>query len=580
MEFNGGCEQMIYNDLSRERKQLQKEGLLPDWYTTAGYQLFKNNYLWAESPKAQYAKIAADAAKHIEGKMPLPVGCNYSTWNDAFFDILWKGWLSPSTPILSNMGNLSRGMPISCSGQYIGDNVDSFYSNLHESAILSKNGFGTSAYVGDIRPRGTPMMGGAGKASGVMPVIDLFAQMATDISQGSNRRGSIACYLDIDHPDVAEVLNKLEQNPKRYNIGWNVRDAFIEKLNRNENAANSRWQHTLTTKMVVGKGYYCFIDKINRNRPQMMKDKDLFVWASNLCTETTLFADETRSFTCILASVNVAKRNEWANTKLIYLATVFLDCVASEFIEQAKAKNILEKAVRYTEQFRSLGLGLLGFASYLAKNMIPYEDLRAHFLNIEIAKELKQHSHQASEDMAKFLGEPEICVGYGRRNVHTMALAPTKSTALLMGGASESFSPYIANTYTQVTPAGEVERINPELVSLMKAKNVFSKKHLQEVIQQKGSVQSISWLTDEEKLVFRTAFEINQEVLIRYASQRQRYIDQGQSINLFFHGNITEEEIARVHQMAFLDPFIHSLYYVYSRKDVVVATQNECLACM
>ncbi len=571
---------MIYDELSQERKRLQKDDLLPEWYTTGGYQLLKSNYLWAESPKDQYMAIAKSASVYVDGLMPLPEGCLYNSWFESFFDLLWRGWLSPSSPVLSNMGNPSRGMPVSCSGQAISDSVDSFYTNLHESAIFSKNGFGTSAYVGDIRSRGTPMMNNTGKASGVMPVIDMFAQMAGDISQGSNRRGSIALYLEIDHSDFYEVLNKLEQNPKKYNIGWNITDSFIEKLNSGDEDSINRFQETLRVKMITGKGYYFFVDKVNRMRPAMWKDNEKFiVKASNLCCEINLYANDEESFTCVLSSMNLAKWDEWKNTKAIYIATVFLDCVASEFIKQAKSKNILEKAVRFTEKNRSVGLGLLGFASYLSKNMIPFEDLRAHLTNIEIAKSLKENSHQASKDMAKYLGEPENCKGYGRRNSHTMALAPTKSTALLLGGASESISPHIAMTYTQVTPAGEVERINPELVELMKRKNIFSKKHIQEVIEKKGSVQEVSWLTDEEKLVFRTAFEINQEVLIRYASQRQRYIDQGQSVNLFFAGNADEEEIAKIHQMAFLDPYIGSLYYIYSRKDAVVAKQSECLAC-
>jgi ribonucleoside-diphosphate reductase alpha chain len=492
---------MIYDDLSQERKILQKNGLLPDFYTTGGYQLLKANYLWADSPLEQYQAIAKSAALYVDGIMPLPVGCSYSTWYEAFFDLLWMGWLSPSSPVLSNMGNPDRGMPVSCSGQYIADNVDSFYTNLHESAVLSKHGFGTSAYVGDIRPRGTPMMKGTGKASGVMPVIDMFAQMAGDISQGSNRRGSIALYMEIDHDDFYEVLNKLEHNPKKYNIGWNITDAFIEKLNNGDEDSINRYQETLRVKMVTGKGYYFFVDKVNRIKPTMWQNNNnCVVKASNLCSEISLYSNTEESFTCVLSSMNLAKWDEWKNTPAIYIATVFLDCVASEFIKQAKAKNILAKAVRFTERNRALGLGLLGFASYLSKNMIPFEDFRAHLINIEIAKSLKENSHKASEDMSVYLGEPEICVGFGRRNTHTMALAPTKSTALLMGGASESISPHIGMTYTQVTPAGEVERINPELVELMKSKNIFSKKHLQEVIEKKGSVQEVSWLTDEESV--------------------------------------------------------------------------------
>jgi ribonucleoside-diphosphate reductase alpha chain len=908
---------MDYNQLSNERKQLQKDKLLPEWYTTGGWQLMKANYLWAKTPVEQYRAIANAAARHVEGKMPLPLENGkhvYLSWYDAFFQLLWNGWLSPSTPVLSNMGNSDRGMPVSCSGGFIDDSIDSFYKCLHEGAILSKYGFGTSAYVGAIRPRGAPMMKGTGKASGPMPSIDMLSQMTNDVSQGcydneteiltekgfisfeeliylkekgqilkvaqvnennfiefvepldyikynytgemirvkdsknidllltpnhnmvyktlervstkkdengkyisnkkqldpkwktksiedmkfyrniymyhsafkkegeetlsdwdrfliayqadgspckncktaarfrfkkirkyerlisilnnlnleysenftkdnvyeiyvnthnnlyktlswvkdklssvsslwceeflkevsnwdssivvnteklfsfsysslykinidilstlsslcgykqkfkliteregnrndlwhiyisngdifgcekltpekefysnfvycvevpshklvvrrsgqtvvcgnSNRRGSIACYLEIDHPDFYEVLNNLEENPKRYNIGWNITEKFINRLDAGDEEALDRYQSALKVKLKTGKGYFCFIDKINKYKPEMYVKHDKIVKAQNLCAEITLFADNENTFTCVLSSMNLAKYDEWKDTNAIYIATVFLDCVASEFVKIAKEKDILHKAVKFTEENRALGLGLMGFSSLLSKRMIAFEELQAHLLNIEIAKSLKEESHRASKDMAEYLGEPLICKGFNRRNTHTMSLAPTKSTALIMGGVSESISPHIGMTYTQVTPAGEVDRVNPELVELMKSKNIFSKKHLQEVIERKGSVQEVSWLTDREKLVFRTAFEINQEVIIRYASMRQKYIDQGQSLNLYFAGNADEKEISRIHQLAFKDPNILSLYYIYSRKDTVVAKNEECIAC-
>lgn len=569
---------MLYDELSRERKELQNKGLLPEFYTTGGYQLLKANYLWAETPLIQYKVIANTAARYLKGEIgirDLPKPDNYNSWEEAFFDIIWKGWLSPSTPVLSNMGNALRGMPVSCSGQYCDDSVDSFYTNLHESAMLSKHGFGTSIYVGDVRPRGTPMMGNTGKASGIMPVIDLFAQMATDISQGSNRRGSIACYLGIDHPDFYEVLNNLEENQKKYNIGWNVPNSFIRILNSTTESDNlDRFQSSLKVKLKTGKGYYSFIDKINDHKPVWVKQNGHEIKAQNLCAEITLPANNELSYTCVLSSMNLAKYDEWKDTNAIYIATVFLDCVASEFIKQAKEKNILPKEVKFTEEYRALGLGLMGFASLLSKKMIPFEDLRASYLNQEVIKLLQKESTRATEDMGKYLGESLVCKGFGRRNSHCIAIAPTKSTALILGGVSESISPHIGMTYVQSTPAGDIDRVNPELVNLMKSKNIFSKKHLQEVIESKGSIQNVSWLTDEEKLVFRTAYEINQEVVIRYASIRQKYIDQGQSINLYFDENADEGEIARVHQLAFEDPEILSLYYVYSKKETVIAKEE------
>ena len=544
------------------------------WYSTAGAQMFYEKYEYetnGRSVRGQFERIAKTAAKHLKGTTL------EKDAETAFFDLLWKGWLSPSTPVLANMGT-NRGMPVSCSGSVVGDSIDGFYTAYRETALLTKYGFGTSGYLGDIRPRGSAISVG-GKASGVVPVFKRFVQDMRDVAQGTARRGAWAGYLPIDHGDFDELVEHVMADPDDANVGWVATDKFIALMNSGDKEAIRRYQKAMKAKMVLGKGYWSFIDKVNNKRPEWYKALGLEVKASNLCNEITLFADGDHTFTCVLSSLNLALRDEWENTDAIFWATAFLDCVASEFIEKAKGILGLEKAVRFTEKGRALGLGACGFHTYLQKKRIPFESFDAHQLNNQIFHDINEKSKEASALLARELGEPEWMKGWGYRNTHRIAIAPTKSTALLMGGVSEGINPDPAMSFTQLTAAGEVERVNPVLLDLMKEKGVYSKKHVKEIKLANGSVQGVSWLTSEEKAVFRTAFEINQEAILRLASARGRYIDQWQSLNLFFGASANEQEISRIHQIAFNDPNILGLYYIYSNSEVSGALDSECVAC-
>lgn len=558
-----------YENLSKERKEMQSAGTMPKWMTTGGWQMFKSKYLYeADTVKDQYLRIAKTAAKHLPDS---------ESWEARFFEILWNGWVSCSTPILANMGT-NRGMPVSCSGQYVGDSIDDFYMSRHEAAILTKYGFGTSGYLGDIRHRGTPISVG-GTASGVMPVLKGFIQDMRDVAQGTARRGSFATYIEPTHGDFDEITHFVESNPDDANLGWTIRDSFVKLLNEGDKEAHRRFKKTQKMKMVTGKGYYHFVDKANRHRPQAYVNNNLYITASNLCSEIELFSDRDHTFTCVLSSMNAAKYPEWKDTDAPFVATVFLHCVALEFIEKAEGINGLQKAVRATKKGMALGLGVCGFHTYLQSQMIPFESLEAHLFNNTLFKGLQTKSKEASAWLATVFGEPEWCKGTGFANTHTMAVAPTKSTALIMGGVSEGINPDPAMTFTQLTSAGEVDRANPTLLDLMKKKGVYDRKHWQELVDSQGSVQGVDWLDDHEKLVFKTAFEINQEVILRLAAGRQRYIDQGQSVNLFFSADEDEGYIAKIHQMAFEDENIHALYYCYS-KSGVTGSKDECVACM
>ena len=557
-----------FEQLSQERKDAQAQGLFPEWYTTQAYQMFQAKYAvpGEQGLRGRHQTIARTLSKYLP---------NPEHWERKFFDVMWKGHLSPASPVLANTGTY-RGLTVSCSGQYIGDSIDSFYSNLHEAAMLSKMGFGCSGYFGDIRPRGADISVG-GKASGVVPVIKDFAQMAANVSQGSQRRGSVASYLPIDHDDFEELIGLLESEPDGLNIGWNVSEDFIERLKAGDKDANERFMRSLHAKLVTGRGYYFFQDKANRLRPQMYKDHNLDVKASNLCTEILLHSSEEYTYTCVLSSMNLAKYDEWKDTDAVYVATVFLDCVVSYFMDQAKYIPGLEKALKFTEKGRAIGLGVMGFSTYLQSQMIPFESFQAHMLNQQIFKKLHDDSLAASQWMAKELGEPEWCKGHGVRNTHRTAIAPTKSTALLMGGVSEAVFPDPGMVFEIGSAAGGMKRISSQFYELAKVRGKYSPELIKDINQHIGSVQHLDWLTEDEKLVFRTAFEVDQEAILRLASTRQKYLCQGQSLNFFVSEDGDEERIARLHSLAFLDPNITALYYIYSRSGIVI--NNECVAC-
>jgi len=564
----------IYDELSEERKSLQKQGLLPEWFTTAGWQLFKSKYLYGtgEAFRGQAMRIAETAANHMakEGSR------SWHEWADKFFTLIWNGWLSCSTPVLANMGT-DRGMPVSCSGSYIEDSIDGFYRVRHETAVLTKHGFGTSGYFGEVRPRGSKIRGG-GEANGVVPVVRSYVQDSRDVSQGGVRRGAWAAYLPIDHGDFFELADYVKTEQDDVNVGWNISSGFVSRLDNGDVDALARYQRSLKIKCELGKGYYFFPDKVNARRPKMYKDNGLFVNASNLCTEITLFSDKDYTFTCVLASMNLAKYDEWKDTDAIFVATVFLDCVASEFIARGKGVRGLEKSIAFTQAGRALGLGVCGFHSYLQRNRISFESFAAHNLNSLIFKELHDKSLEASRWMAQSLGEPAWCKGYGVRNTHRTAIAPTMSTALIMGGVSQGIEPVIANVFTQGSAGGELKRVNPELLSIMKDRGVYNDKTLTEINNDNGSVRNVTWLDEEEKTVFKTAYEIDQRAILRLAATRQQWICQAQSINLFFDADEDEGYIAEIHKEAFHNPNILSLYYLRSLPGVH-ASKDECEAC-
>lgn len=394
----------------------------------------------------------------------------------------------------------------------------------------------------------------------------------------TSRRGSFASYLPIDHGDFFEVIEHLQAEPDDLNIGWVISDEFIQRLDRGDFDAINRYQRSLKVKAITGKGYYFFIDKVNRLSPQSYKIHGLDVKASNLCTEIMLHSSDEETFTCVLSSMNLAKYDEWKDTSAIHDSIVFLDCVASNFLELADGVKGFEKSIAGTKRGRPLGLGTLGFHTYLQQNMIAFESFDAHMKNLEIFGRIKSEAEKATRYLAEALGEPEYCKGLGRRNTHLLAIAPNTSSALLCGGVSQGIEPVVANVYNQPTAAGEIYRVNPVFLELAKGRVGWTDEIVKGIIENNGSVQHLEWLTDHEKEVFKTAYEINQEVILRLASTRQQFIDQGQSVNLFFDADEDEAQISKIHQIGFKDPNIKALYYMRSKAGVMAST-GSCLAC-
>ena len=566
----------IYDKLSKERKRLQKEGLVPEWFTTGGYSMFTQKYEYdtsGRSVRGQFERIAKASAKYLKGTK------FEAEAEGKFFDLMWNNWLSLSTPIMSNMGT-DRALPVSCSGGVVDDSINGFYKNRYETAILTKHGFGTSAYLGGIRPRGTPYgKDKKGTASGIWPVFKGHAQDMIDVSQGSQRRGAWAGYLEIDHKDFDEVYDHIYNDPDGMNVGWIITDAFLKRLQSGDADAVRRYQRCLKMKMVVGRGYFWFVDKVNRKLPDPYKRAGMKNYASNLCVEIALPADNEHQFTCVLSSMLVHRFDEWKDTDAVYWATIFLDCVAEEFIQRAKDIEGLEKTVRFTQKARALGLGQAGFHTYLQDHMIPFESLEARMVSQQVAKHIWEESLRASQDMAKELGEPEWCRGFGVRNASRIAIAPTKSSAIMFGGVSEGINPDPAMVFTQKSAGGSIDRIVPSLLKIMKERGVYNKRTIKTITERFGSVQHVDWLSDDEKAVFKTAFEINQKTVVALASARGRYIDQWQSLNLFFAAEERPEWISEVHQQAFEDPNILGLYYIYTQAGIGAAKETECVAC-
>lgn len=560
----------IYEQLSQERKKLQLEGLVPQWYSTGSWQLFKSKYLFGtdRAVRGQFERIAKAAAAYLPESFQAEA-------EKAFFDLMWEGILSPATPVLSNMGT-DRGFPVSCQGSYFEDSIFGIYDTKKDVAMHTKKGFGTSGYLGDIRPRGASISIG-GKAEGIVPVWEGIIKDMSYVSQGNTRRGSFAAYVPVDHGDFDEVINYVHATQDDANLGWTYGDDFINRANSGDPEALRRFKRMMSLEMTYGKGYTVNVDVANRNAPPAIKACGIPLVASNLCTEIFLPQNREYNFICVLSSLNLVNWERFKETKAAFWATIFLDCINSDFIKKATGVPGFEKSVKFAEDFRALGLGVMGFHSLLQSKMLPFGSFEAHLLNLEIFDHIEKESLRATQHLANLLGEPKWCKGLGIRNATRTAIAPTKSTAGLMGGVSEGINPDPALVYVQNSAAGDIERVNPYLLKIMKERAKFTKKIIED-IGAKNSVQHVDWLTEEEKKVFLVAFELNMYDHVRLCEARQPKLCQGQSMNVFISSDTEEEDVAELQSFIMQSPVLPARYYTYSAR-TQRGNNRECEAC-
>jgi len=576
----------------------------PIWGNTEIYvKTISKGYLLAgETPKDAYWRVSTAVARRL-GKPHLA---------SKFFDYIWRGWLNLATPVLSNTGT-DRGLPISCFGIDVGDSIQEIGTKNLEMMLLAKHGGGVGIGVNMIRPAGSRITGN-GTSDGVVPFCKIYDSTILATNQGSVRRGAAAINLNIEHGDFDEWIEirepKGDVNRQSLNLHQSViiGDKFMRKLEEGDAEARRKWGKVLQKRKATGEPYIMFKGNVNKQNPEAYKQNGLKVFMTNICSEITLHTDESHSFVCCLSSVNLAKYDEWKDTDLIYTAIWFLDGVLEEFIQRAKNMRGFENSVRSAEKGRALGLGVLGWHTYLQQKGISFEGLPAQFETRKIFSGIRIEAERASRAMAEELGEPLWCVGTGMRNTHLMAIAPTVSNSKLSGNVSAGIEPWAANVFTEQTAKGTFIRRNPELEKVFRKIGINNKETWDKILQDGGSVQDIveldNWgfingkLTnradmtesnfqnkeiDWVKNVYKTFKEINQLDLVKQAGIRQQYVDQSVSLNLAFPSQATPKWINQVHMEAWKQG-IKTLYYMRTesvlRGDIAVkATDPDCLSC-
>lgn len=572
-------------DYSKLRKQLQKDGEVPAWYTTAGLQLFYEKYSWQnETVKSRMTSIAKTMASHAPKVYPAwweeDTYTQGKTWEEVFFNTLWDGFISPSTPMMANAGLRKRGTTVSCAGGVVGNNLFDRYDAITEAAILTKHSHGTS-YSIDAWPAEGEKLPRGGRSLGVMPLIRDFVNCMNEVTQGS-RRGSLAYSLRPQHGDFEKVLAFLFEETESNNVGWLIDDEFIAEMNAKNEEFMAKFQRILGVKLPRGKGYLVFLDKCRRHLAEAFKRAGLPFEASNLCVETLLPANWEYTFSCVILNQNLELYDTWPE-HLVQIATIMSDCNVSEYLETIDEMSVYDKQAmrkirKFTADFRSLGNGVLGWHTLMQKHRIVVGDIDSFMLNREIFSRLDRESLEATKWLAEVLGEPIGCKGMGIRNATRLMMPPTKSTAELMAGASEGIGLDTAMAFTKQSAGGEFFRINKILLEIMKERKVYNDETVLRIAKAR-SIQGEDWLTDHEKKVFRTAFEIPMESYLQLCSQRQSFIDQGQSINLYFTSNDSEEYMSKIHKIAFDDENILALYYIYSMRGAGDIKRAECEMC-
>ena len=507
------------------------------WLNKDSRDFLKRGYLQTgESAEQRGHDIAVAAEKLLKVK----------GFSDKFEEYLSKGFYSLSSPIWANFGR-DRGLPISCNGVFIEDRMDAILEKQAEVGMQTKHGAGTSAYFGDLRSRGAEISAG-GTSSGPVHFMELFDKVSSVVSQSNVRRGSFAAYLPVEHPDINEFLRiRGEGNPiQEMSFGVCVTDKWMRSMIEGDRKKRSIWASIIRKRFETGYPYLFFTDTANKAAPKAYKDKKLKISASNLCSEIFLNSSQEESFVCCLSSLNLLKWDEIAETDAVETLVYFLDAVMEEYIKKTENISFMKASHDFAKRQRALGLGVLGWHSFLQSKFIPFESMEAKFINTEIHAKIRERCDYATKELAVLLGEPEHLKGYGRRNMTTMAIAPTTSSSFILGQVSPSIEPLNSNYFTKDLAKGKFTYKNPYLEKLLEDKKKNTQITWKSILRKGGSVQHLDFLSDQEKSVFKTFGEITQKEIVIQASQRQKHIDQGQSLNLMVSPKCPPKQVSEL----------------------------------
>ncbi len=559
----------------------------PEWADAEVYKkTIAGGYLYnGETPREAYERVATTVARRL----------NKPEMAKIFFDYIWKGWLCLASPVLSNTGT-ERGLPISCFGIDVADSILDIGQKNLEMMLLAKHGGGVGVGLNMIRPSGANITMN-GTSDGVVPFCKVYDSTILATNQGAVRRGAASVNLNIDHKDWEDWLEirepKGDVNRQSLNLHQCtiIGDKFMRKLRDGDKVARRKWSKLLQKRKATGEPYIMYKGNVNKNNPSAYKDNALKVFMTNICSEIVLHTDENHSFVCCLSSLNLAKYHEWKDYNLIYDSIWFLDGVLEEFIQKAKNRRGFENAVRSAEKGRALGLGVLGWHTYLQQKGFPFEGLLAQYETRRIFSQIKIESERASYALAEEFGEPLWCVGTGFRNTHLRAIAPTVSNSKLAGNISPGIEPWAANVFTDQSAKGTFIRKNPTLVKELEKHKLNTEKIWDQILRDGGSIQGIKQLENVTlgehnvpiKEVYKTFKEINQLELVNQAGIRQQYIDQAVSLNLAFPSQADPKWINKVHLEAWKKG-IKTLYYMRTesvlRGDIASqAMDPNCLSC-
>ena len=550
----------------------------PEWGDTEVYKktIAGGYLLGSESPKDAYNRVCTTVATRLDKP----------EMAETFFQYIWNGWLCLASPVLSNTGT-DRGLPISCFGIDVADSIIDIGQKNLEMMLLAKHGGGVGIGINQIRPAGANIKGN-GTSDGVVPFCKIYDSTILATNQGSVRRGAASVNINIEHPDFNDWVEirepKGDVNRQSLNLHQCavIGDKFMRRLEGGDSEARAKWGKLLQKRKATGEPYILFKGNTNKNNPQAYKQNALKVHMTNICSEITLHTDENHSFICCLSSLNLAKYDEWKNTNIIYDSIWFLDGVLEEFIQKSKYRKGFENSVRSAEKGRALGLGVLGWHTYLQERGLPFEGLLSQYETRKIFSQIKIESERASMALADAYGEPLWCVGTGMRNTHLRAIAPTVSNSKLSGNVSPGIEPWAANIFTEQSAKGTFIRKNPTLETLLESKKINTKEIWEKILADGGSVQDLKELDDDTKEVFKTFKELNQLELVRQAGIRQQYIDQSVSLNLAFPSEATPKWINKVHMDAWRKG-VKTLYYMRTesvlRGDIANTAMDDCVAC-